>query len=216
MTATETKDTILDSAEQLFSEQGFASTSLRAITARAGVNLAAVNYHFGSKADLAREVLSRRLEPLNRERLRLLDASRKGLGEAAPPLEDIVGAFVGPALNLNREAEGAGEGLKRLLGRVYAEQPEFLEDLLRGQFGEMVSRFSTALERTLPDLDRSQVFWRMHFMVGAMAHTLCCSSNLLHSFSKGHCDPTDIDRLTDQLVAFVSGGLRAPVREEAR
>ena len=105
MTATDTKETILDSAEQLFAEQGFAPTSLRAITARAGVNLAAVNYHFGSKADLSREVLARRLEPLNRERLRLLDACE---ATGKPPLEGIVAAFVAPALNLNREAEGAG------------------------------------------------------------------------------------------------------------
>ena len=210
MTRPDTKEVILDAAEQLFSEQGFASTSLRAITATAGVNLAAVNYHFGSKNDLAKAVLARRLQPLNRERLRRLDGLE---GRGAPPAEEIVAAFVAPALNLNR-GEGAGEGLKRLLGRIYAEQPDFLEDLLKEQFGDVVRRFSAALKRTLPHLPPADMFWRMHFMVGAMAHTLCTSSNLLHAFSGGLCDPTDIDRVTGQLVAFVSGGLRAPAREE--
>ena len=210
MTRADTKEVILDAAEQLFSEQGFASTSLRAITAGAKVNLAAVNYHFGSKNDLAKEVLARRLQPLNRERLQRLDELES---RGAPPLEGIVSAFVGPALNLNR-GEGAGEGLKRLLGRIYAEQPEFLKDLLKEQFGVVVRRFSNALKHALPHLPPADVFWRMHFMVGAMAHTLCTSSNLLHAFSGGLCDPTDIDRVTEQLVAFVSGGLRAPARQE--
>ena len=61
----ETRTRLLDSAEQLFAERGIDATSLRAITTAAGANLASVNYHFGSKDELFREVVSRRIGPVN-------------------------------------------------------------------------------------------------------------------------------------------------------
>src|SRR5258707_12134788 len=71
-TSQDTKSRILDVAEQLFMEHGFEATSLRQLTSSAGVNLAAVNYHFGTKEELFQTVLTRRLDPMNQERIELL------------------------------------------------------------------------------------------------------------------------------------------------
>src|SRR5436190_24366511 len=79
--AAATKERILDAAESLFMEHGFEATSLRSITAAAAVNLAAVNYHFGSNEELFQAVLTRRLAPMNHDRLTLLTALER---DAAP------------------------------------------------------------------------------------------------------------------------------------
>jgi len=209
MAATDTRRQILDAAEQLFGEQGFAATSLRAITAVAGANVAAVSYHFGSKKELAKEVVARRLGPLNRARLERLDALERASEGQQLRLESVIEAFLVPALELIPH-RGEDHGLTKLMGRIYAEQPDFLEELFAEQFGDLVDRFLRAFERCLPGRDRALVFWRMHFMVGAMAHTLC-SSNLLTLFTGGLCDPDDVERIEREMVSFVAGGMRATV-----
>ena len=90
-----TKDRILHAAEELFAAQGFATTSLRQVTSRADVNIAAVNYHFGSKENLVNEVFRRRMDEMSRERL---DALRKATEAQPRALEPILAAFVEPAL----------------------------------------------------------------------------------------------------------------------
>jgi len=113
----DTKERILDAAERLFAVTGFEATSLRNITAEADVNLAAVNYHFGSKEKLTEAVFSRRLEPMNRERIALLDALEAHGGPDSRNLEAIVEAFVGPPLRMSRDPERGGPAFMRLLGK---------------------------------------------------------------------------------------------------
>lgn len=209
MSSTDTRLRILDAAEGLFAEQGYAATSLRQITGRAGANLAAVNYHFGSKEDLAKAALARHLEPINGERLRRLAAL-----PARAPVEAIVRAFVEPPLRASpaqraRQAGRPAERLCRLFGRISLEQPAFLRSFLAGQFREVADRFERALVATLPGHGAATIWWRLHFLVGAMAHTLQNSATLSHLTGK-LCDPDDKDALVEQLVAFATGGLRAP------
>src|SRR4029453_18114729 len=108
-----TKERILDTAESLFMEHGFEATSLRAITATAAVNLAAVNYHFGSKEELFQAVLTRRLDPMNQRRVALLDRFER---ETTAPLscERIIVALFAPALELARDPELGGKNFLRL------------------------------------------------------------------------------------------------------
>lgn len=211
MPAPETKDTILDAAETLFAEQGFAATSLRQLTQRAGVNVAAVNYHFGSKEELVKEVLRRRIEPINAERMRRLAA----LSE--PALEAIVRAFLEPAL---RAVTRQGGGMARVFGRVTAEQPPFLREFFSEHFGEVARRFVKAVQAAEPALDARAVWLRMHFTVGALAHTLQ-ASHMLEDVSGGACELGDEAELTEQLVGYAVGGLRAhgqraPSQEDRR
>lgn len=207
----DTKTTILDAAEALLAEQGYAATSLRQLTGAAGVNLAAVHYHFGSKEALAKAVLARRIEPINAERLRRLAALPDPATVAA-----IVRAFVEPPLRSAPDACGSGQppglppgvGFCRVFGRIMVEQPPFLREFLAGQFRELAHRFAAALAAALPGHATETLWWRLHFVIGAMAHTLQNAGALSH-LSDGRCDPNDIDEVVDQLVTFAVGGLTA-------
>ncbi len=203
----QTRDNLIRAAEKLFAEHGITGASLRAITREASANLASVNYHFGSKDDLVRAVLSRRLEPLNRERLRLLDACLAGAGEPPSP-ECIVRAFVSPVLELIQRERG-GHDFARLIGRSFAEPDAGLRNLLIEQFREVIVRFSEALGRALPHLPKEEIYWRFHFMVGSMVHTAALGF-LVREISGGLCNPMDVDGVVNRLVRFISGGMREP------
>lgn len=205
MPKADTKDTILNAAEDLFAEQGFAATSLRQLTARAGVNLAAVNYHFGSKEDLAKAVLQRRIEPINRERRQRLDAMNRPAA-----IEAILRAFIEPALRSPQVGPGqtqqpAATGLCRVFGRISIEQPPFLHEFLAEQFGELGRRFVAMLSEAAPGIDAETLWWRMHFTVGAMAHTLQ-SAHVVGQMSGGACDPNNHDAIAEQLITFATCG----------
>ena len=116
-----TKERILDTAERLFAAQGYAATSLRGIIAEAGVNLAAVHYHFHSKEALLEAVILRRSVPANHERLALLDRFEKEAGGNPPPLEKVIEAFVAPTLQMSRDPQSGSMVFMKLLGRLHAE-----------------------------------------------------------------------------------------------
>lgn len=208
-TPTDTKTRILDSAEQLFAEQGFEATSLRAITSHAGVNLAAVNYHFGSKEALLKDVLGRRLRPINQERLELLDAAEAELGEKAPDLEDIVRAFLAPPFRAMLGSGEKGTHFMQLIGRTHSETNETTRGILFELFEEVVRRFTEALHRSLPDLPLDEVRVRMLFVVGAMAHTLALSHKVPWLGKKIDQQPFN-ERVRENLIQFAVSGMRAP------
>jgi AcrR family transcriptional regulator len=202
-----TPERILDAAEALFADHGFAATSMRRITADAGVNLAAVNYHFGSKDALIHEVFARRLGPLNRERLDLLGSAEQHAGGEPVEIEQIVEAFVGPALRL-KLAPG-GETFVRLLGHTLSQRDERVLKLFTGEFREVVGRFVAALGRSLPQLAREEIFWRLLFMVGSMAHTLALADRLPAIVGEPSLE-TGVESTLRRLVPFLTAGLLAP------
>ena len=215
MVSLASKERILDVAERLFAERGFAATSLRNITAEAAVNLAAVHYHFGSKDELIEAVFARRLGPLNRERLRLLEACQAAVGGASPSVEELLEALIAPALRSGLDSRRGGQFFMRLLGRTYAEPGEAALGILREQFEQTVRRFSEALGRALPELPPAEVLWRVHFAIGSMAHTMV-GAHKLQALSNGLCDPADVEAIVERLVAFLSAGMRADLRPRAR
>ena len=133
-TSADTKTRILDAAEGLFMEHGFEATSLRSLTAAAGVNLAAVNYHFGSKEELFQAVLTRRLDPMNKERIELIDKLEREAGGKAIACERILFAMLIPALRLARDEERGGKNFLRLVGRAYADPAPFIRHFLSEQY----------------------------------------------------------------------------------
>ena len=202
MNMTDTKDKILDAAERLIGEQGYAATSLRHVIAEAGVNLAAVHYHFGSKEGLLDALVLRKATPVNTERLAQLDRVEQEAGENPPPVEKVLEAFLAPAFLLARMSPN----FVRVMGRMYGEG--MMPVVVARHFQPMVERFRTALERALPDLPREELRWRIHFMIGAMAHSLCSA----HAWPKavgGTAEPVDVRELADRLVTFLGAGLRA-------
>ncbi len=201
-----TRERILDVAEGLFAEHGLVNTSLRAITSLAAVNLAAVNYHFGSKDGLIREVFARRLVTLNRERVRRLDA----LADDAP-VEDVLGAFIAPALELNTPADLGGQRFIRLLGRTYFEAAPELRAHIHGLYAEVFERAKVAFARALPELPALELYWRLHFMLGAVSYTMAGTDLMQIVAACELATQADGTQMTQRLIPFLAAGLRAPL-----
>jgi AcrR family transcriptional regulator len=204
-----TKERILDTAERLFSAHGYAATSLRSIIAEAGVNLAAVHYHFHSKEALLEAVILRRSVPANHERLALLDRFEKEAGGNAIPLEKVIEAFVAPTFRMSRDPASGGMLFMRLLGRLHAEG-DLLPGIVTSQFGDVLGRFGSALRRALPDLPQEELFWRLNLAIGALAQTLRGGSKDLEKISDLALS-FNSDSTLERLVAFLGAGFRAPV-----
>ena len=208
---TDTKEQILDTAERLFAGSGIDAVSLRAITAEASVNLAAIHYHFGSKEALVRAVYARRLIPLNQERLALLDEVEANAGGRPLAVEDVLRTLFAPAIRLSRHPE-RGETFMCLCGRFYSELGEYMQRMFEELFKEVIERFMAAFQKACPQLPPKELFWRTHFAVGAMVHTMC-DSYRLKMISHGVCDPSDVEDTIERMVQFTAAGLRAPVME---
>lgn len=205
----DTKERILQAAEKLFSDSGLGRTSLRAITNEAQVNVAAIHYHFGSKQGLLLELLVRRVAPVNRERIALLDEIERRAGDETPPLEAILDAFVAPILRIVAEGEAERRKLLALIGRFLAEPDELIEPIIRDQFAEVAERFVRAFGRALPHLSAADVAWRLHCTIGVLTHVLTAR----HDFAviPGlEMEELGGRTLVERLVAFLAGAFRAP------
>ncbi len=207
--ASDTKEIILDTAEKLIAEKGIDAVSLRSITASAHVNLAAVHYHFGSKEALVQKVFERRVSPLNRRRLAMLDAAEERAGDGPLELEEVLRALIDPAIRLCQEDE-RGRQFMHMCGRIYAEPAEYLHTAFDDLFREIIVRFGAAFARALPELPEIDRAWRVHFSVGAMIYTMT-ESERLKRFSDGLCDPADTEGVIERMVRFCAAGLRADV-----
>ena len=200
----ETRTRILDAAEELFMQHGFEGTSMRHLTSRAGVNLAAVNYHFGSKHALIEAVFRRRLDPMNAERIAALER----LEELSP--EGIIRAFVAPSLSLVADAKG-GRNFIRLLGRTYSEPAKEIRALIGQMYAPAMERYKSALKRALPQMPEDELVWRMHFMFGTLAYTLAATDTVQLIAGCKPEDRYDAELLEERLTAFLAAGLLAPL-----
>ena len=213
-TSAGTKSRILDAAERLFVEHGFEATSLRQLTAAAGVNLAAVNYHFGSKEELFQAVLTRRLDPMNQERIALLaNLERESSGKPIS-CEKVLFAMLIPALKLARDERRGGKNFLRLLGRAYADPAPFIRHFLSQQYAGMIGRYKEAFLRALPQLSRQELTWRLHFVMGALSYTLA-ATDALKLFAQV-ADTDNDELLLQRLAPFLVAGLKAPPLTETR
>jgi AcrR family transcriptional regulator len=210
----ETRTRILDAAEELFMQHGFGGTSMRLLTARAGVNLAAVNYHFGSKHALVEALFRRRLDPMNAARISALEELEKG--NHSPTPEAIIRAFVAPSLRLIEDAKGGGRNFIRLLGRTYTEPVKALRQLIGQMYAPTMQRYKAALERALPQMPRDELVWRMHFMFGTLAYTLAATDTVQLIAGCKPEDRYDARLLEERLAAFLAAGLNAPLKSTIR
>ena len=210
----DTRERILDAAERLFMAHGYEGTSMRQITGEAGVNLAAVNYHFGSKESLMQEVFRRRLDWLNEERMRVLDAYEKDAGGNALKPSQIVDGFFGTLLRLADHEQHGGMTFLRLLGRTLTEPSEFIRTFLSHEYKPVMDRYKEALFRALPEVPKAEIVWRFHFMLGATSYAIAGTDalRLVTDWQIEEEDSTDrLDRLVPRLMSFLLGGLRAPL-----
>ena len=215
-TSADTKTRILDAAELLFMEHGFEATSLRQLTAAASVNLAAVNYHFGSKEELFEAVLTRRLDPMNQERIDLLEKVERDSGGKPASCEKILFAMLIPALRLARDEERGGKNFLRLLGRAYADPAPFIRNFLSAQYAQMIGRYKEAFLGALPHLSRQELTWRLHFVMGALSYTLAGTDALKLFAQVAPADKENDELLLQRLAPFLVAGLKAPALADTR
>ena len=206
---------ILDSAERLFAAQGFEATSLRAITAHAAANLGAVNYHFSSKDALILAVLKRRMQPLNQERLALLDRFDAEAKAKPASIEKILEALFRPPLELIARPSKGGRYVLRLMAQCLAAQGAYLQPLVQEEFAEKNRRFHRALRRALPGLSNAEAHWRLHFAHGVFLHTVA-HSQVLELSSEGHCRFENVEEALRRMISFCAAGLRAGTQVAGR
>jgi AcrR family transcriptional regulator len=210
--APKTRQKILDAAEKLFARHGFESTSLRSIIASAGVNLAAIHYHFRSKEGLIRAVIERRFAPVNDERLRLLAEFENHRASKIARVEEILEAFLAPMLRIGLLGSGQGHLLMQLGGRLLQPSDGMLEKAAGVEFERVAVRFLSALQKALPSLTRQEIAWRMNFTIGAAARALSggIPVKVLSSASHENLQERDVQRVLERLIAYTTAGMRAP------
>jgi AcrR family transcriptional regulator len=211
MAGEETRKRILIAAEQLFAERGISSTSMRALTKAADVNLAAVHYHFGSKEALLDAVIEFRAAPMNHARIAALEAH--AAERAGRPLEVdcIFRAYLMPAIRSVIESPESAIHLPRLFARLEAQPPELLEAIYRRHLGDVTRRFVEALQQALPDLPKELIAERFRLAMGSIFMLFSGNSEL--DFIPGYSPQVvSIEEKLESVIAFVTGGLGAPAR----
>ena len=210
----DTRERILDAGERLFMAHGYEGTSMRQITSEASVNLAAVNYHFGSKESLIQEVFRRRLDWLNEERMRVLVEMEDAAAGSPLKPSQIVDGFFGTLLRMADDEERGGVTFLRLLGRTLTEPSEFIRTFLAHEYATVMDRYKEAFFKALPDVPKAEIVWRFHFMLGATSYAIAGTDalRLVTDWQIEEADAVDrVDRLVPRLMSFLLGGLRAPL-----
>ena len=207
----ETRTRILDAAEELFMQHGFEGTSMRTLTGKASVNLAAVNYHFGSKDALIEAVFRRRLDPMNAARIAELDRLEGAAGASPPEADAIIRAFLRASLSMVEDTKSGGRNFTRLLGRTYTEPSKPIRALIGQLYAPAMARYKSAFERALPELPKDELIWRMHFMFGTLAYTLAATDTVQLIAGCKPEDRYDAALLEERLTAFLLAGLVAPL-----
>lgn len=200
----DTRERILDIAEELFADHGFDRVSIRDITKKARVNLAAINYHFGGKEELIAAIFERRVIPVNEARLVALDAVEQA-AKKQPKLEDILEAFIRPTVQCSFGTPKGGQAFSKLFGRCLSEPNPEIEALLQRQFEPLAERLHAALMKALPRLSRSRVFWCMKFTFGALHHWLLTKDRFLPP----SLEKVPLEEQIRALIRFSAAGFRA-------
>lgn len=198
-----TKDRILGAAEELFAQFGFAGTSLRQVTSRADVNIAAVNYHFGSKENLVNEVFRRRMDEMSERRLAALKAA---IEQHPGELEPILAAFVEPALAMAQDRHGGG-AFVRVVARAYAEKNDRLRKFLSDHYGHVLRDFAKAIAVVVPNLSKEELYWRLDFLAGALTYAMADFG--LIKRPSGVNEATHRERAARELIRFAAAGFKS-------
>src|ERR1700722_8860767 len=201
------KERILDAAERLFARHGFYGVSVRDITEAAEVDVALVNYHFGSKRELFAAVFQRRAEILNPERLARLEEVRRAALPGVTTLEDIVNSFTYPLLERSARGGAGGMSYFALVAQVN-NSAEWGPVLMTQYFDPLVERLIAALREALPDCPLREIYWGYQFLTGALTITFA-ETGRIDKLSGGLCKSSDLDSVHERLPPFIAAGFRA-------
>ncbi|SFI19568.1 TetR/AcrR family transcriptional regulator [Albimonas pacifica] len=207
-----TRQRILAAAEQLFAERGVAGATMRAVTALAGANMAAVNYHFGNKDNLAIEVfrgVARRTARSRLARLAEVEAAAAARGRPARPVE-VVDTFLDPYMTPR-----TGDLLSHLVLSHKVQPSPWTHAVVREELDGLAAAYIEALRRAAPHLTRAEVTWRYHLMVGAILMAVADTGpeSRMKRLSAGACDPADREALRAELAGFLASAFERPTAE---
>ena len=216
MSADLTRKRILDTAEHLFARHGFHRISLRDITREAGVNTASVNYHFGNRESLVREVIERRLIPVNSERIRRLDALQ-ARDDDSISVQSILRAFVEPSVKLLTR-DPAARDFVGIIGQGMADPDETIKKVFMEQVRPVFARMAVLLARAMPHVPQDTINLRLHCFIGAFAHCMrMMGVQSLHSVdgvpgigSWQNDVMQSADHIMNSMMAFCVAGMEAP------
>jgi len=200
----DTKEQILIVAERLFAERGFAGATLRNVVSEAGVNLAAVHYHFGSKEELFRAVVQRFARPVVEQELKLLSELEAKAGR--PSVEEILTAMVKPSLEILSQDDDRHSIRAQFMGRCRTE-PEPIQSIAYDEFAPASKAFLDTLQQVLPEQSLTQLGWKFDLVIAALVRVLM-EAGKPHALLKSN-RPKDIQATTQQLVKFLSPGMRS-------
>lgn len=198
---------LVEAAEKLFAANGFDVVSVRDITQAAGSNVAAVNYHFGSRDGLVAVVMTRYLTPVNEARLARLDAVERNWVGQAVPVEEVIDAFVRPLITRTGTSDLSEALYFKLVGRIFSMPNETLPAGVAAQVRVVIERFIRALGMSLSSLKEEELLWRLHFVVGAMIHLLI-HGETVERVSQGTAGTPDMEAGVARLLGFAVAGLR--------
>lgn len=207
----DTRQLILDTAEEIFAEQGIAAASMRSITTQANINMAAVNYHFGTKEALVEAILDRGSRALNDSRLSLLTAPGPSLDNVAR-LRHVVEAFLKPTFDLNAGKQSPQRRFLRFRARVLTESEPWMREMMSRHYDLTGRLFLDAICNALPHAPRKEVQWRFQFMLGIMVYNML-DTGRIQSITGGQCDPGNFSELMPRVVDAAVGMLSAPYSE---
>ncbi|MBV6306247.1 TetR family transcriptional regulator [Candidimonas humi] len=205
----DTKQKIIQTALTLFARHGFNGTTLKDITASAGVNVAAIHYHIGGKEELIRAVLASVVEPVNRMRREALQKLNAGPG---PTLRCVVEALVAPPIRHSLDATGDSRLLVRLLMQARTLPSQTSNAAIFRLYDELALEFVEAFLKASPGLGREEAFWRYAFTIGSMMYIITDSDKHYHRLNRlsgGLCDTDDPQAIIGQLATFVVAGIQA-------
>jgi AcrR family transcriptional regulator len=216
MASDQTRTAILNAAERLYAERGFGDVTLRDIVAAADVNLAAVNYHFGSKDELIAELFVSRSLATNRERLNQLKMAEEA-GDGRASIESVLRALVGPTLRGCLGPERERSTASRFMIRASIESVPPIRRIKNREIDHL-RKFAAAMRRSLPDCNEADLYWGLHFAL-AMAHQTIRDSERLAKLSEGLCDLDDVEGIIERIVAAsvmaLMGGQAKKIAETA-
>ncbi len=207
-----TKQRLIDAAEALFADEGFDRVSVRDITTKAAANVAAVNYHFGSREGLVAVVMARYINPVNEERLARLEALERRAGNKALAVEEILEAFIRPFATQVRRSELSEKLFFKLMGRMFGQQGCDLPPVVESLFVSMAQRFQRAFARALPGLASDEIWWRMHLMSGSMIHTMA-HADIVQRLSGGDAGNPTVEQTLSRFIRFAAAGMRQGIEE---
>ena len=202
-----TRERILDAAEELFAAEGYAAVTVRQITRNADADVSLAYYHFKSKRDLFDAVMLRRVDHLNEIRLNALEKVEQRHPDDAPTVEEIIGAFTHPLLDLLANDRERWHNYMSLVAQINSS-PEWGGELMTRYFDPLVTRFVEALRKAMPGCGEADLYWSYHFLSGALTLTLA-ETGRIDNLSGGGCSSSDMTSINERMPKFIAAGFKA-------